>query len=222
MAKTLREIAYSILELVSNFEITDDSPISLPWIEDQVISQNHTLIRKAKEERRLDSFLYMSDDNIEVKEFTPYNLIPGINVRNCHRFMYADIKPLLTGLQGAEIDFVSNSGYSSVYKKVPMSRLLRGSSGYYSLGNSTYALLEFKLVFLKSELDGVKYVSMSGIFNDPRTLSSWNINEPFRTPSEKNLELLSIQHILKGLGLPMDLMNDAQRTYSQTKPQSDE
>ena len=115
--KTLKHLVYSIAEAVSSFELNDDNPISLSWIEDQIISQNHTLIRKANTERRIDEMLYMTDDNIEVKIFDKTSVISGVPITNCHEFSYVDIKPLLTGLKGSEIEFVSNAGYSIIFKR---------------------------------------------------------------------------------------------------------
>jgi hypothetical protein len=222
MGKTLNKIVYSILEAVSNFEITDDSPFSPLWVEDQVITQNHTLIRKAQTERRIDEMLYMTDEKLPVHVFDKVSSIAGIPVSNCNRFSYVDINTPLTGLKGAEIDLVSNTGYSIIFKRTSIRELIRDSSGYYSLNRPSYAILDNTLVFKTSGLAGLKFISMSAIFNDPRLVSSWNEDDIFKTPSEKNLELLTIQHIGTALGMPMDLVNDAQRAYSQPKPSSDE
>lgn len=215
MGKTLKKIVYSVAEAISNFEITDDSPYSLSWLEDQVITQNQTLMRKAKTERRIDEMLYMTDDNLRVKDFSPTSMIGGIPINNCNDFMYADINMPLTGLKGAEINFVSNAGYSIIFKRKSLRELLRGSSGYLKLGKPSYSILDNKLIFRKQELSGIKYVSMSAIFTDPRKVSSWDENDIFKTPSEKNLELLTIQHVGRVLGMPMDIINDAQRAYQQ-------
>jgi hypothetical protein len=216
--KTLNKLVYSIAEATSNFELNDDSPYSMLWIEDQIISQNHTLIRKAKTERRIDPMLYMTDDNIEVKLFDSTSVIPGMNPSYCKNYSYIDINPLLTGLKGSEVSFVANAAYSIIFKRSTILKVLRGRSEYYSLGKPMYAILDDKLIFRTSELAGLKYVSMSGIFNDPRLVSSWNPEDLFKTPSEKNLEILTIQHIGTALGMPMDLINDAQRAYQGAAP----
>jgi len=220
MGKTLTKIVYSVAEEVSGFELNDDSPFAMLWIEDQIITQNHTLIRKAQTERRLDEMLYMTDDNILVKVFDKTSVIAGIPISNCHEFSYINVKMLLTGLKGAEIAFVSNAGYSIIFRRTSIEKLVRGSSGYYSLGKPEYAILDNTLVFKTSQLAGLKYVSISAIFNDPREVSSWDENDTFKTPSEKNLELLTIQHIDHALQHNPDLFNDGNRVeaaMSQTK-----
>lgn len=215
MGKTLNKLVYSIAEAVSNFELNDDSPFSLSWLADQIITQNHTLIRKANTERRIDEMLYMTDDNLAIHIFNSTSTIAGIRVPNCHEFSYADINLPLTGLKGSEISFVSNASYSTIFKRKSIRQLLRGSSGYYSLGKPAYSIIDSKLIFRTIELAGLKYVSMSAIFNDPRLVSSWDANDIFRTPSEKSLEILTIQHIGTSLGMPLDVINDAQRAYQQ-------
>ncbi len=222
MSKSLNKLAYSVLEEVSSFELNDDFPITLSLVEDQIISQNHTLLRKAHKERRIDEMLYMYDEELPLKEFDKTIEIEGITIENDTDFCYVEIKSLVTGLKGLEIDVVSNAGYTKVFNRTSFKRLLRGSSGYYKLGKPEYAIIKDKLFFRAKEVAGMKVISINAIWGDPRKVSSWNPDASFPTPSEKNLETLTVQHIAHGFQFPADLINDGQRAYSQQKPPSNE
>ena len=104
----LNQLVYSIKESVSAFMITDDTPIPDLWIEDQIITQNATLIRKAYKERKIDQMLYMLDEKLPVKKFKDSTIIEGIEIKNRNAFCYVDMKPLMSGLRNFEVDFVSN------------------------------------------------------------------------------------------------------------------
>ena len=220
MAKTLKKITYSILEAISSFDITDDNPFSVKMIEDLVISMNHTLLRKAHSEKRIDEMLYLIDSNLQLREFSPDINVSGLNVKAKKKLCYADLKPLVTGLKGREIDVVTNAGFSIVFTRTSLKELIRGSSGYYQINAHKYALLNDKLVFKREEIS-TKVVSVNGIWSDPRLVSSWTDDTPFPTPSEKNIELLVVQHIGQALGFPKDVINDAQEALASAPRQKE-
>lgn len=217
MSKTLHDLVYSIKEAVSNFEITDDDPISDLWLEDQIISQNHTLIRKALKERSIDDQLYQIHEPIKLKEFDNSINIDGVRINSNSKLCYGDTPSILTGLRGMEVEFVSNLSYDTVYTREPLKRLLRKSSGYYDSFNIRYALMPGKVFFKSGHLGIGKYVSINAIWSDPREVSSWDPGQKFPTPSEKNLEILTIQHVAHAMQFPMDLINDAQRAVGMQK-----
>jgi len=221
MSKSLKELTYSVLEAVSSFNHTDDFPITNLWIEDQLITQNMTLIRKANDERRLDQTLYMLDEKLEIKSFNQSFEIEGISINNHTLFCYADLKPLISGLKGKAIDFVSNVDYSVLFVEKSLKSLLRGPTGYLDLPKPSFAFSREYLLFRKSDIAGQKYVNVNGLWRDPRQVSSWSADDEFPTPSERNLEILTVQHIGQALGFPPDLISDAQRVLAQPPKQKE-
>ena len=220
MSKTLNELTYSILEAVSSFSLNDDFPITVSWVADQIISQNNTLIRKAKTERRIDEQLYMFDERLEVKRLDKSFSIGDLKINNVTEFCYADMQALVSGLRGSEIDFVSNVGLTTIYTREAVRDFLQPETKYYSLPKPKYAVMRNKVLLRTKDVKGSKYITINGIWRDPRTVSSWDPTEPFPTPSEKNLEILTIQHIGHALGFPPDLINDAQRAFGQPAKQN--
>jgi len=162
----------------------------------------------------------MTDEKLEIKPLDKSFQVDGIPISNKTDFCYVDIKTPLTGLRGREIDVVSNIGYSVVFSRTTLKRLIRGSSGYYSLNKPTYAPYNNRIFMRSDSVAGTKFISISAIWTDPREVSSWDPDGHFPTPSEKKLEMLTIQHIDHALQHPMDLINDGQRAFSQ--PQADE
>ena len=219
MSKTLNELTYSILEAVSSFSLNDDFPITVSWVEDQIVSQNNTLIRKAHKERRVDQHLYMMDEQLEVKPLDKSFNVGNLKIGNLTEYCYADTQALVSGLRDREIDFVSNTALTTIYIRKSVKNLLQGSSGYYSLPKPFYAITRNKILLRTKDIAGSKYIVINGIWRDPRTVSSWDPTEPFPTPSEKNLEILTIQHIGHAMGFPPDLINDAQRAMGQPAKQ---
>ena len=223
MAKTLNQLVYSVKEIVSAFFITDDFQITDTWLADQLISQNHTLLRKAYTQRRLDEMLYLWDSKLQLKVLDSSFLFEGVTIKNKTDFCYADLKPLVTGLRGREIDVVANVGLSKVFTRTTLRRLLRAPGRYYVLpGKGKYAISGDKLLFRVNEAMSSKFISVNAIWSDPRKVNGWNNDMVFPTPSEKNLELLTIEHIGRGMGFPADLINDATRAYVQRQPAQEE
>ena len=222
MAKTLNQLVYSIKEVVSAFFVNDDFQITDSWMEDQLISQNHTLLRKALSERRIDEMLYMMDEQLPLKRLDKSFTLKGLLIKNKTDYCYADMKPLVTGLKKREIDVVTNTGLTKVFLRTSLRSLLRKPTGYYNIaGKGKYAIVDNKLIFRVSEALASKFISINGIWSDPRQVSSWTSDSVFPTPSEKNIELLTIEHIGRALGFPSDVINDAQKAYMQNQPKSE-
>ena len=215
MSKTLNQLTYSILEAVTNFSYNDDTPIPSLWVEDQIITQHATLVRKALSEKKIDQGLYVIHEQLEVKTLDKSFNVGNIKIGNKTDFCYADINPLMTGLKGKEIDFVSDISYSTIYVRKALRTLLQGASGYYSFPKPSYAMSRNKIILRISDLGGAAYISINGIWADPRLASGYNKDEKFPTPSERSLEQLTIQHIQYALQNQPDLINDAQRAYQQ-------
>jgi len=221
--KTLNQYVYSIFEVVSSYFINDDFPISKSWIEDQVVTQNQTLIRKAFVEKRIDEMLYMMHENVPVKDFDNDIEIDGVKIKAGGKFCYIDIPLPVTGIGDLSIDFVVSSNFDTMYSRTSVSELLSKSDGYYELPNPNYAVLRDKLLF-KRDNNISKFITVNAIWGDPRKVSSWRPDKPFPTPSGKNLEILTVQHIGYGFNFPPDVINDAQRALSspqQPKQQSE-
>jgi len=214
MSKSLNEFVYSVLEAVSNFQLNDDFPLSELWVEDQLISQNHTLIRKAHSERKIDAMLYLTDANLVLYPLEGQIEFQGVIINDHKEFCYVDPQELLGGLNGMEVQYVASSSLGVVYTRVPIRSLLRKRANYYSLPKAHYAVTKEKILFRKGE-DVSKFIDVSGIWRDPRLVSSWDPDDMFPTPSEKNLEILTIQHIEHAMRFPADLISDAQRALPQ-------
>ena len=222
MSKSIIELRYSILEVVSNFFYNDDFPISESWVDDQIITQNNTLIRKAKQEGRIDEYLYMLDEDLELKQLDHKIDYKGVVITAKEDYCYADLKPLVSGIGGLEIDFVSNVGFDTVYIRKTTRELILGHTGYYELPTPTYAVFRNFLLFRKDQVMNAKFITVNGIWADPRLVSTWDPDDKFPTPSEKNLEILTVQYIGHAMGFPADVINDAQRAMGQPAKQKNE
>ena len=212
MAKTLEEIIFSVWEQAEGFNITDDSPYPEKWIEDLIVSVNETLIREAYMNRRLSAYLYLEESNVPVKDFSEDVVISGITVKNRSAYCYADISPLVTGVGNMDIKYLGGVGYSNPYTRRTLLSMIKGSKAViWPLGKPIYALTGTKVIFPKSEQLG-QVIDILALWADPRMVSTYNSEQPFPTPSDYKLELLSLQQILQSKNVPWDERQDGQRT----------
>ena len=216
MSKTIREISYSVWEQISNFNITDDSPYPYEWIEDTVVATNASLMRQYYDARKLNDELLLTQANVPIEPVENDVTIQGLTIKAKYGFCKADVPPLLTGVENKLLSYVGPPDYSTSYTRRKIYELMNDKGITWKLPNPTYAVVGNQLYFKKSPKLG-NVVSVTGYFRDPREVNTFDKEtDPFPTPSEFKLEMLTLQQVMQSLNIPMDLLNDAQREYLRT------
>ena len=213
MAKTLDQITYSVWEQVENFKITDDSPYPKPWLEELAVSINATLVRDAHKNRMLDQSLYLLDANLEVESMTADIIVSNMVFKNRTDLCKVDINNLIQGIGWANIEFAGSADYAIKFTRKEVNTFLRPKGDLrWTLPFPWYCIMNDTMLLKKTEIPSLQFVSISGIWRDPRKVSGYSSDMYFPTPSEYKLELLMLQQVLQSKGIPWDTMQDGQRT----------
>lgn len=208
---TFKELTYSCLEILSGYNITDDEPISIKQIEEVLLQMNATLVREAYTNKRLSQSLYLTDANLPVQEMVDVIEVQGVNVSTTNKFCIAQLKQLVQGIAWKDVIYVGPTDFSIIYHRKTFRGLINGDNSAWTLPTPAYAISEDKVYLEQESLSGARYISVKGIWRDPREVTGYDENMDFPTPSEYRMQLLTIQHLLTGKNVPPDLVNDAQR-----------
>lgn len=213
MSKLLSEISYSVLEQVSNFNITDDTPYPIKWFDDTVVAVNASLMRQYYDAHKLNDELLLMHRNIPIEPIEDTLVIDGIRIQGKYGYCKADIPFLLTGVDNKVLSYVGPDDLSLEYSRRKITDLINDKGVVWKISNPVYAISGTRLFFKKSpQLANV--VTVIGYFRDPREVNTFNEEtDPFPTPSEYKLEMLALQQVMQSMGLPLDLLSDAQREY---------
>lgn len=222
MAKTFDKIVYSLLEIVTNFKVTDDVEYPVLWIQDALISMHNTLMREAYNNNTLGPELLLLHENIPVKDLTKEVDIQGISIPIKSKLCYSEIPELVSGIALRFIDYLGTVDLTTPFSYRKISSLINEGGTIYKLPQPVYSILNNKLLFSREDMAGKKVVSLIGYFRDPRDVNTYNPDDPFPTPSEYKLELIALTHLLSAKGVPPDVINDAQRALNQPTEQREE
>lgn len=207
-----KELTYSVWEIISGYQITDDNEYSLTHIEEVMLGMNQTLIREAFNNKKISQSLYVMDTFIQVKELTETIEVKGISIKADGRFCYAELNELVAGVGQKDLDYFGNADLSRNYSRKTFRGLVNGEQGtIWSLYTPSYAMVDNIAYMEAHKLLGANYVTAVGLWNDPRKASGYDADRDFPTPSEYRLQLLTIQHMFTGKNVPPDLISDAQR-----------
>jgi hypothetical protein len=145
--------------------------------------------------------------------------VKGVNVSTKNKFCVAKLKQLVQGIAWKDIKYLGPTDFSKLYHRKTFRGLINGDSSVWRLSTPAYAISEDKAYLEQESLSGANYISVVGIWRDPRKVTGYSEDMEFPTPSEYRLQLLTIQHLLTGMNVPPDLINDAQRQI--VPPRSD-
>jgi hypothetical protein len=211
-----KELTYSVWEIISGYHITDDSEYSLKQIEEIMLGMNQTLIREAYNNKHISQSLYVMDSFIEVKKMEHSVVAQGIPLKADGKFCKAELNELVAGVGQKDLSYFGSSDLSRNYSRKTLRGLINGDSGtLWSLYTPSYALSDNIAYMDAHKLSGAKYVTVIGLWNDPRKASGYDENKDFPTPSEYKLQMLTIQHMFVGKNIPPDLISNAQREFGQ-------
>lgn len=218
---TFNELTYSVWEILSGFNITDDSEFTVTLIEENMLSMNQTLVREAFNNKKITQSLYVMDAFVEVKKITEEIVVKGIPIKADGVFCYAGLNELVAGVGHKDIDYLGNSDLSRNYSRKSFRQLVTGDRGtLWALHTPSYAMNQNVAYMEAGKLSGTKYVTVFGLWNDPRKASGYDKTRDFPTPSEYKLQMLTIQHLLTGKNVPPDLISDAQRQVQPPRRQA--
>ena len=222
MSKTFNKIVYSLLEIATNFNVTDDVEYPVKWVEDAVISVHNSLIREAYKQGNLGDELLQIHANELIKPFENEIKVGDIDINTKSHLCYADIPELVAGIHQIPLRYVGTTNLQNSYSYRGVEDIGDTRGVVWGLPTPSYSILGDKVLLEKKALSSGKYISVIAYFRDPREASTYEENDAFPTPSEYKLEMLGLQHIFRSKGISPDLINDAQRALQQARDKDDD
>jgi len=217
MAKNFERLTYSLLEIATNFEVTDDIEFPIPWIEDGLISVHNSLMREAYHNNILGPELLQLHKNVDVEPVSEDVTIEGVSFAIKSELCQAEIPELVSGIGQKYLDYVGTVDLANPFSYKTIRTLINDSGTLYKLPVPNYAVLGNKILLTKKDMVGKKIISVIGYFRDPRDVNTYDPEAAFPTPSEFKLEMLTLKHIFSAKGVPPDIINDAQRALGQAR-----
>ena len=172
MVITLKTIAFDLLNIIRGGKLSDDERISIRQVEYWVANTRATLIRQD-----LDKGRSVSDNiqqTIDCLEVTQVDLSSCCKVRTgC--FGYRTKLRLPAPIELGKRDLLTSVGPTSA--TAPRFTLIDQSRAPYSIANpkslSTKVFFSDGYLYFINAPDGLKYVSVSGVFEDPTALAKF-------------------------------------------------
>lgn len=202
---TLKEIAYSILESIKGYHITDDNEIPLEWIVKKINDINAILIDEDfKQGKSLESYMQKLCCIEVLCERTECEGIPSGDV-----IFYSEIPRLNTKIGNKNISYLGLSDMSTSFRRVSYTGFEIGNALSYAT-RPIYTVLNDKIYYKNLPTTGIKYLCLVGILNDPTTACNWDNDNQYPSPDVYKLELLVKQDILSTYPkIPKDELNDS-------------
>jgi len=209
-AFTLRAITNGVLEIVSAFNITDDSDIPIDFLEALAIQINQTLIKDAVKTNMDLSSLYTILDDVTAEMVTASTAtIGGITFSSNKKLLVAEVDGLIDNIGWKDIQYVGSDDFSKEVSRKSLSAFNAIKKGQRTFHLDTYTKIGKKL-FLKINNPQARVFKVSALIKDQRAISSYSSTDDFKTPSYYKLQLLMIQHIAQAFNFPADKLDDAQ------------
>ncbi len=215
---TFKELTYSVLEIITGFNFTDDSEFSIKQVEEVMLGMNATLVREAFTNKQISQSLYVTDELLSVEKIIKSVVIDGVPIASKAKLCKVDLKALVQGIGWKDVIYFGTPDLSADYTRKSFRGLVDSREGtVWPLGKPYYALLGNTAYLETVAYISSRFVTVEGIWRDPREASGYSETMEFPTPSEYKLQMLTIKHLFIGKNVPPDLINNAQRQV--TSPQ---
>jgi len=229
MVKTINALEESILERLSNFKITDDSPPIPPeWIKDKIVDINGTLMREEYAGFGVvNEQFYQKIECNEVECMSTTCVVNGISITKKHDIYKVRAPYLQVGIGQKDIMYLGLSSWRKNFRRTDLVGLANNQYRIYTKLSPAYCLIGHEFFIVDLPTTSTKRLGMMVVLADPRTAPKWDdAITIFPTPSTYKLEMLVFQDAVQAFNLVPDVLDDAQRArggaQSQRPQQSDQ
>ena len=140
-------------------------------------------------------------------------IVDGLLFRNRTDLCKVDISNLVQGIGWSNIEYAGSADFSIKFTRKEVNTFLRPKTDLrWTLPFPWFCVMNETMLLKKAEVPSLQFITISGIWRDPRKVSSYLSTNMFPTPSEYKLELLMFQQVLQSKGIPWDTLQDGQRT----------
>lgn len=219
MAKTLKEIVYSILESIYEFRITDDSEMSFDFVAAKVNDVNSRLIEEMFYQGLNLDALYQKHCCVEVECEKVGCIINGELVPSGDVMWKATIPDINPKIGHKAISYLGLSDFANNFTRVSSSRFVSGAKLDWTR-KTIYMVVGNQVYFKNLPTTGTTMLCMLGIFANPTDSCSYDDDTKYPTPDAYKLELLVKQDILSTFPrIPKDETSDSRDGIGQANIQ---
>jgi hypothetical protein len=213
----------SIILMLSGLELTDDSVLDPEFVDDQLDIMRQTLIREAADAKKtLDDF-YQLYPCLEVQcESASECEIQGIEFQSETKVLYVQLPDLIKDVGWSSIKYLGFEpmGPTDGFARKTFSGFIGQAGSRYTAQNKIYTVIGDR-AFIKNIPEDTRLLFGIFLLSSPVEACDYNEETNYPVPSEYKLEMLTIKHILAGLGMPRDKLNDAMEVAFKNKEQND-
>jgi hypothetical protein len=210
--KTKREIIYSIIEFVSGFHVTDDSPYDEQLIGDKIDDVRATLIKQQhRENKNVDDEYYQMCDVVIEKE-TIAELQDDISIK---RF-YVNLPSLITNVGWDNIKYLGKKTMDGKYNRRSMDGMVAATGRYWTRNTVDYSVVSGSRAIIRNEKTANDIIIL-GLFKSPSTVTGYTLDDPYPVPDSYKLEMIVKQDIAAALGIMPDEINDSRHNAEQNR-----
>ena len=208
--KTKREIVYSVIEFISGFNVTDDSPYDEQLIGDKVDDVRALLIKQqwAQQRKVDDEYYQLQELKIEHAPITDSD-----DAVKLYSFSVT-FPPLLSGIGWDNIKYLGKKNMAENYNRRSMSGYSAARGRRWSQKYVDYTVIDATRAIIRNE-KLTKEIIIHGLFKSPTDVDGCTFDTPYPVPDPFKLEMIVKQDIGAGLGIPPDLKNDARHNTEQ-------
>ncbi len=210
MGKPLDKIVATIKSQLTGHLTTDDSRLEGELIEDMVLDVRASLIVEYYRSKRFleDSFFQINDAVlIESEKVTP---VAGISEENPD--IFAKVPALQSNVGYSNIRYFGTFDGRNGFARLSISGFNATDGKLFTRNDSYYTVSGTKFLIKNMPNLGIKYLRLIAVSYDPREVPNYDPTKDFPLPGGMihKAELICIKQLMSTLGLPADVINDAQ------------
>lgn len=205
MSKTLAEIGYSIRNQVKGFFTSDDDRIDIQFIYDKCWDVRSILLKEEyRQFKKINDQDFTSECCLEVK---CNNIVCNGHDSGVVEH-YVDIPKIEASLGYDAIKYFGTVDKMRPFRRVNYQGHLYTSYEKYTGKSPSFTIVDSKAILKNMSTEGLKYVCVIAVFEDPRNICSENDPFPLARHLVHKLELIVIQQLTSVINIGPDETND--------------
>ena len=221
MGKPLPKIVSSIRNPILAHAPTDDSRLEPEYIEDMVLDVRATLIKEFYTSNYyLDDSFFQVYDGIEIQ--SEKVTVPA-GVQDDFPELFAKIPALQSHVGFKNIRYFGSIDGRYNFTRKSMSGFISTEGLLFTMNEPVYTVSGTKVQLKNLPNLGMKYGRLIAVFYDPRLIPGFNEDEDFPVSDGMihKLEIICKKNIMSSMGIPPDIINDAQDVIIDTTKKND-
>lgn len=219
MTKPFNKVLYSIMEALSNFDLTDDFPVDPEYIKDKIHDVRSALIYDEWKAGLLDEANFQRVCCLEIKCREAKCELNGVELPSGAKEYYVEL-PLLNNRIGEwNIKYFGTVDMMNNFNRMSWDGMLSLTGNRWTSNQTSYSIISNEAMIKNLPTNETRFLCLVGILDNPTLSCDWESDESIYPCSNiMKLELVVKQDILSSYGIPKDKSQDTQEATN-TQPQ---